>query len=88
MVGKVRDDALDGFTYFCLPASVHNTTHNVYLRHGEPWKGDLLVVIEKRHILQKGFGLERPLRPGRKPKCVDRSFELARGATYPREAAR
>ena len=58
MVGKVRDDALDGFTYFCLPASVHNTTHNVYLRHGEPWKGDLLVVIEKRHILQKGLGLK------------------------------
>jgi hypothetical protein len=34
VVGKIGDDALDGGAYFRLPAPVHNTTHDVYLRQG------------------------------------------------------
>ena len=58
MIGKVRNDALHSFTYFCLPASVHSAAHNVYLRHGQAWQRHLLVVVEKRQILQKGLGLK------------------------------
>jgi hypothetical protein len=49
---------LDGFTYFCLPDPIHNAADNVCLRHGQAWKGDLLVVIEKRQIFQQGLGLK------------------------------
>jgi hypothetical protein len=31
---------------------------NAYLRHGQAGKSDLLVIVEKRQIFQKGFGLK------------------------------
>ena len=33
VVGKIRDDALDGLAYFLLPNPIHDSAHHVYLRH-------------------------------------------------------
>jgi len=33
VIGKIRDDALDGLAYFLLPNPIHDSAHDVYLRH-------------------------------------------------------
>jgi hypothetical protein len=58
MIREIVGHPLDRGTDFDLPIEFEDAAGNVDLRKGKRRHGDLLVIVQQGHILQKDFSLE------------------------------